>query len=479
MIVRELVTKLGFDSDQTKVDKFDASVNSLKVGLIAASAAMAALAGGLFVAIRGFAEGADTIAKNARAAGLAGETYQELALVAGDAGVAMGEFDSSVRIFSRNIGEARRGAGTAKDALEELGISLTKTNGQAKTNEEVFNEVAAGIARVEDQAIQASLAQAIFGRSGQRMTLLLDQGTDEINRQRLAMRAMGRVIEEEALANSEEFGDRLEDVTGILKGLKNEVLAEFLPLAIEIAVAIKEWALANGELIRTRLRDFINGVIRGARFLISIIGGAISVVDQIAQAMGGWESVLSLVTSAIITLVALRFPAWILATASAVKVLSLALLANPVAATITAIALAVIFVVDEIRNWVAGNDTLIGRILGPWEDFRDTMVAIFDRVKAAIQSVASFVPSLPEIPRNEEGGFSLSGTADRVFRTLASPIAAGADFVRTQIGINNTITVEVPAGAGAEDQARLTSEAIRRELARQANDAIVMGVATP
>lgn len=158
------------------------------------------------------ARGLDNIGKTADKLGLTTDALQELRAVGENAGVAVGRTDDSIRLFQRNLADFRDGVGEAKDAFEELGITGVDLSGRLLSTEGVLNQVADGLAAIEDPAKRTQLAMRIFGRSGADMINVLKNGSAALEENRRAIRQNGEVIEESLIRKSEQTVTKLAEL---------------------------------------------------------------------------------------------------------------------------------------------------------------------------------------------------------------------------------------------------------------------------
>ena len=82
--------------------------------------------------------------------------------------------------LAETIGQARMEGGAAAEKFERFGIALYKTNGDAKTSEELFKEIATAYKGMADPALKAALAVEFFGKTGRNINNILAEGADGI-----------------------------------------------------------------------------------------------------------------------------------------------------------------------------------------------------------------------------------------------------------------------------------------------------------
>lgn len=151
-------------------------------------------------------EMADAIGKTADSIGVGVEFLQRYQFVAQQAGLSTEEFNKSMQVFAKMTGEAATGTGEAKMALEALGVSLKKADGQFKTTEELFLDFFKATDNIAEANKKAAFFADVFGRAGVKNTVMAKEGTKAM--QDLAAAATG-VFDEETIRNAERFNDEM------------------------------------------------------------------------------------------------------------------------------------------------------------------------------------------------------------------------------------------------------------------------------
>ncbi len=149
---------------------------------------------------------ADAIGKTADSIGVGVEFLQRYQFVAQQAGLSTEEFNKSMQVFTKMTGEAATGTGEAKMALEALGVSLKKSDGQFKTTEELFIDFFKATDDIAEANKKAAYFADVFGRAGVKNTVMAKEGTPAMIA--LSKAATG-VFSEETIRNAERFNDEM------------------------------------------------------------------------------------------------------------------------------------------------------------------------------------------------------------------------------------------------------------------------------
>lgn len=208
-------------------------------------AVAAAAAGAASVAwIMRMSDSIDSTAKMAEQIGVTTEALTGMRFAAQQfANISDQQFDMSMRRMTRRIAEAAQGTGSAKGALEELGLSAQQL--ARMTPDQQMLELADAMARTEHQADRLRYTMALFDTEGMALVPALQQGSRALEENiRLAER-YGVVISTEAAQAAASFRTEVDRLKAIVWGfsvdMANQVLptlSEFIRYAIEAATEV-------------------------------------------------------------------------------------------------------------------------------------------------------------------------------------------------------------------------------------------------
>jgi len=354
------------------------------------------LAGGaVFGLASSTAQLGDDVAKTADKLGIQIGALQELRYAAERSGVSTGAFDQSLEKMLKNLGEASTGTGAAKDALDDLGLSAEDLI--ALSPAEALEVIADRMQGVGTQAEKAAIANDIFGRSGIGMLNMLRDGSDGLRTLREDARRTGYVLSEEAARDAEVFQDVLLDTQLTMKGLKNTVGAELMPVVTDAKKRVGDALVGNREQVKAWASSFADGVERALPVVGEIaigIGKVASMTGRVikttADMVGGWENfgiVIGAVLASRTVISVIKFGGAVFSLGRAmlslagatplvvggIRAIGTALLLNPIGLAIAAIAGGAYLI---YKNWDA---------VGPW--FKD----LWGNVKGYFGGLSNFV----------------------------------------------------------------------------------------
>lgn len=231
-VVRELLAKFGLTFDDKGSKKFGASVDRQIDGLkkLGGALAVAAGAGALGSFVKEQIAAADAIDKASLKLGVSTDALQEYRHAANLTGVASQTFDVALQRLTRRLEDAKRGAGPAAKAFQQLGIDPR----QIKDSEDALNQIADGLAATEDQSARVALSFAFFDSEGVALTNTLQGGSAALADMRQEARDLGGVMDTEVIGASVALTDDLARLDATVQGLKNETLRFLLPVINDV-----------------------------------------------------------------------------------------------------------------------------------------------------------------------------------------------------------------------------------------------------
>ncbi len=270
----------------------------------------------------------DTYDKMSKRTGIAVETLSELGYVATLTGGNIEVYEKSLRYLANTMLDMQRGLGLSKDTFKEMGISVTDTSGKLKSTVDIMMEAADVIARMTDETKQVAFASDLFGaRSGTQLLPALKMGSAAIREMMAEAKRLGITMKTEDATAAAVFKDQLETLMGALEGIKRSIAVGLLPMFTEMARKVTEWAVANRELIRNQVKEWLDRIGNAMTFLyrhkdtivnvfkiaaiviitekLLILAAVITKVTEALVALGmakGWQATMKILSgSAIVT----------------------------------------------------------------------------------------------------------------------------------------------------------------------------------
>lgn len=359
-IVTELITKFGFVGDLAPQENFNANLKA-SIGLLAGlGAAIAGSAAGIAGWVTSVSESIDPLVQFSRESGVAIETIQTLGYAAEVNGSSVDALQASLGEMTKRVGEfVSTGEGEAKDVASRLGLQFKDLNGQVKTADIIFRELADKLHGMSQAEKFSVLDKMGIDRS---MVQLLSMTGNEIEGMQEKARALGIVTQEQADAFA-DYNDSLTTLGKGFDGLKFQVAIGFVPVLKELVEGFTDFLIANKELIQN-----------GLRHLGEIIFAVMGMVRRFAP---------------IVAVITAGFVAWRIAAVGLRTVL--ATIFSPVV-LITAAIVAIVLVIDDLLTAMEGGQSVIADFFKDnWGiDIVPGLLAIKDTVMAVVDYIVDY-----------------------------------------------------------------------------------------
>lgn len=258
----------GLKKVRAAAGKLVPSFNQVRNMMLLSAAAVAGLTVAIFALVKSAAKAGDEFDKMSKRLDVSAQTLSELKFAAELSGASIDDIEKSMKKLSKSAVDADRGLLTYKRAFDELGVSITDTDGKLKDTETLFNEVSQALVGLESNTKKTALAQELFGKSGTKLLPLFREGADGIAALREEARFLGITYSDEAAAGAAAFVDAQQRLTDSFKGVKIGIAEDLQgPLTNffnntstliaenrgEIIAMAKDWATAIGGMAQSVL----------------------------------------------------------------------------------------------------------------------------------------------------------------------------------------------------------------------------------
>lgn len=267
MVVRELLTKWGFQVDDKGLTGVESKIAGIKSTLGYMVGAGIAAATAITALVKSTASYGEEVYKTSQKLGLTTDAVQELeyAFKLGD--MSAQDFAESMKFLSKNS--------------KEVSTETTKLD-------ELLFIMADKFANMPNGVEKSNMALKVFGRAGTRLIPFLNQGAGGIKKLMLEAKRLGIVLDKDAIENSRKFEDSWKRLMAIMLGFKNKIGAKFLPFFNQIF----EWL----ETV-----DF-GSIFKGLEGMWDTF---LTAGKQVVEALGGIKNVLAAIG---ITIAAIMWP---------------------------------------------------------------------------------------------------------------------------------------------------------------------------
>ena len=294
--------KAGLSSAEKSAKTFQDRIgevgkNMTRVGGAIAGFGVAAGASLLAVA-QSAATFGDELQKSSIRTGVSTEALQGLKFAAEQSGSRFESLTKGLKALSKNSNEANLGMKEYSDTFDRLGVSVADTNGNLKEADVLLLELADAISGLDNDTEALALAQEVFGKSGADLLPLLKEGREGIEALAQQGRDLGIVYSQDLADASAEYLDAQNELTTSVKGLRDAVGVELIPVLNDLTDSItpliqktREWVQENPKMVLGI--GAIVAAIAGSGGLVIVLGG-------LAIAAGAVTAPILAITAAIV-----------------------------------------------------------------------------------------------------------------------------------------------------------------------------------
>ncbi|KXU94162.1 hypothetical protein CR51_27195 [Caballeronia megalochromosomata] len=229
---------------------------------------------------------ADAMGKLAQRIGTSTEAISGLNYAAGFAGVSLDDLTTSFKGLNKALLDSRDPASDAAAAFKALGLNAAQL--RAMDPSEAFNKIATSMSGFKDGAEKAAVATALFGKQGQALIPLLNQGAEGIAKATEEARKMGLIVSDETAAAMGDLNDDIERFHKQSEGAAAILARELQPAFHEVIEAMKE-AQTEG----TTWNTVLTGIAIVAKAVIGTLVGIAGTVTALGQLIMGFARALN------------------------------------------------------------------------------------------------------------------------------------------------------------------------------------------
>jgi len=273
-------TKAGFGSATKGLKAVAGAVLNAKtaiVGLVGTA--------GFGLLISRSLQATDALAKTASKIGTTTEALGGLRYAAEIAGIETRTMDMALQRFTRRTAEAAVGTGEAKGAIKELGINAQELNRMPLDKRMVV--LANAFENVKSESDRLRLAFKLFDSEGAALVNVLSQGGDGLKEMLGEAKALGLTMSSTAAKGVEDTVDSLTKLSGLFKGVTDQVVAAFAPaleaIVVRFTAFLQQSIKAKGgveNFARAIAVDLLGGVQIALQAFEDLANGFISVYNM-------------------------------------------------------------------------------------------------------------------------------------------------------------------------------------------------------
>ncbi len=194
-------------------------------GIVTAASGAAA---GMYKMATGASDTADNIDKMSQKIGISREAYQELDFVLSQSGTDVDKLQSGMKTMSAQVEKGNK-------AFSDLGIALKDSNGNARTQEEIFYDTVDALQKMEAGTKKSTIAAQLFGKAGTELMPLLNSEAGSLEAMRKEAHDLGLVLEDDVINSGVSLTDTLDKMKRSLGAVMTQLGARLMPIVEKAA----------------------------------------------------------------------------------------------------------------------------------------------------------------------------------------------------------------------------------------------------
>ena len=304
------------------------------------------------------AEQFDALYNAANRVGSTAENLGGLQYALAQSGVEAEALESSLDGFSDIIGQAKLGEGEGLEVFQKLGIQLKDANGNARDTVAIFNDLQGAMAGLDKQTQVAYLGMlGMDGQLAQSMSVTAEEFQSLQAEYASAYGTLG-VNVNDAAEQAHLFKNTLNQLKQTFSVITDAVGVSFFQESVQAFQDLRRVLTENISKIALVLKSLMSMLMAIAKSFVALGKTALEVVSSIID----WYTRQSTLFRTIIKIIG--------GVTAAILVMNTAFMKSPIG-RLLALITAVGMLIEDFQVWKQGGDSLIGSLLGGFEQVRN------------------------------------------------------------------------------------------------------------
>lgn len=298
-VVRELVTRLGFQVDRQGIDRFNTSILGFKAKFAIASAAVGGFLNQVLGAVSATSDLVADTQDLSRATGIAFNQLYSLGEAARQFRIEPKQFQGALKALSSSIQDARYGFGKLFDLIKQRpDIQIFNDDGTLKSTLNILDQIIKSVNKIDDAQERIRIFENIFGLDGARLEDLFSNGVQGLKDLSAQFQLTGSQLESQT-QTLREYRENVNALTTAwnnftinlvnnvaptlttLLGLISKVVNAFTYVTNAVVSGAKTGFQLIGEGLNADLRDFDDpGYLRSLQGTPAMAGPELTVTNN-------------------------------------------------------------------------------------------------------------------------------------------------------------------------------------------------------
>lgn len=205
--------------------------------------AAAAVTGGIVALAKNAIDLADDMRDLSQRTGVSIQTLGQFKIAAELSGSSLEGVAKGLTFLNKNMVAAATGTEAAAAAFKTIGVATTDAQGNLRTADQVFLDIADRFATLRDGPEKAALAMKVFGKAGAELIPILNLGSQEIQR-------FGLNISQDFADKADAFNDQIGIANAQLTNLTIQIGSALLPVFNGLLLTLTQSVAQIGQWIQ-------------------------------------------------------------------------------------------------------------------------------------------------------------------------------------------------------------------------------------
>jgi hypothetical protein len=224
----------------------------------------------------------DAIDENAKRIGFSAEAYQTWDHILQHSGTSASEMEQGISSLAKKLNDANTGVKGAKEAFQQLRVSITDSSGALRSQEDIFTEVMGKLADMQDVTKRNALLTDIFGKSGKNLIPVLDDNSKALKRNYEESKRL-MIMNQRTIDASIRFKDAQKDLEDSFKASKANIWASVIERIGDSFLLIKN----------SKIGTVLTGFGAGIAFVVGRLVDLINILSSIGTTLLGLVDVIT------------------------------------------------------------------------------------------------------------------------------------------------------------------------------------------
>jgi Flp pilus assembly pilin Flp len=227
--IRDVSGLIGLEANPM-VEKFAEKFDDVDVNVGKAILTIGALTSTLGGLTLKTADNAKEIVNVSQRMGMTTDQYQEWDYIMRMVGADAESMTGDIAALAEKAFEANDKTSDVAKTFRKLGVDVRDSHGALKSQNQIFDDVVAGLQRMEDATKRNAIASDLLSTTGENIVPILNMTKQELNGLKQEAHDVGYVMGGETLDKFKELNKVMVEFDGVSKGLSQSFAAALLPM---------------------------------------------------------------------------------------------------------------------------------------------------------------------------------------------------------------------------------------------------------